>query len=811
MARFLNFTGEYEGITEEKAAKNLEMYGENRVNNTAKRRFKVYHWLLNPWSLILLISVVPYLGTKDYAGAVICLTGAIVIMAVLALLYHRTNEKMDECTGYAKMKYRVIRESRIELIPTAYIVPDDLIILEEGEMVPADAHVLEQYSLSCDESLFTNGNPHAAKKAGFDGEGHKLKSSCIYSGTRVVSGGCIARVFATGVDTARANGEYYTKTEDPDYTGYEKVFAKIKPVWIVGAILLTALGVTLNAVRSPPTEASVWGIKAAGWLICLMPPIAEFFIRSYSVRVARKIRKKGAVIKNTGVLQRLNSLTAIIIDKSAIVTSDKLEVSGVHSKNYDLMVTVSLLAGNRQEPTNAEKALAAHGRTAGVDIAAIDEYELVQSFPYSNEFGLGGNMYRIGDKLLLCIKGEPEKVAQLCDMPAESVFAVQEKNRMLSSKGHEVWASAYTILSDDYADLRSLFAAKYTYMGMVSFISATRDMIALAVKNCARAGVRIVLMTDDTTNTSGALGKRIGLDPGKMVSGERLRSGRVPDFRRVEIISHITDLEKPDVIDAMRKSGEIVAVYGSTNSQYNMMKHSDFGITSLENTSGCIYDAADLITANDSFAAIVDIIKEARQLHRNIKKCLSLCLIVFTALGIMMAADILFGICAINPLSALLFCCVVLPLCAMSFGDYTGDLHKEMTSSGFIGRGVISKSFFAVSMLYGMGVGVVFTLATMLLGSGQLPQASNSIIFIMMSLFTVFCSFVKLGVTDGGRGIPKKSILLLIAVAILSVVIIYVPYISTLLGLGAISPLSCVFSVIIGLLAGFIYRFTEKR
>lgn len=814
MAEFLNFKGDYKGLTEEKAQKHLSMYGENLFHETEDKSFKSYHSVLNPWGIILLLAGAAELALQSYITAAVCFALAIASAAAIATLCRSCNMQTAQITSKARMKYRVIRDGRLVLLPACYIVPDDVIIVQNGETVPADAHILEENGVLADESRFTGDNTPMPKHPGSDSSNMTLKASCIYAGTRIVGGGAVARVIATGEDTYRVRSDEKKggKLPDPDYSEYERVISRLRFPLIAVSAVICIFGVVYSLLTGMAVSAGIIAVKASGWLICLIPPFAELFIRLYNIHSAKRIEQKGAAIKNLGVMEKLNALTAVVLDKSAVVAPNMLEVAGIYSKNSSLMTTVTVLSGDADNPSLTEQAFILNAALAGADIKQIRSNELIRSFPYNDDDRIGGNLYKVGGDYLLCVKGSVERITGLCEMGTDTLFDIQHRSAGLSEKGFEVWASAYAIIDREDELPKSLYSVKYTYMGMTSFMSAIRDMIPLAVQGCRRAGVRLVLMSSDSPETAASMGRKIGLNADNMITGdevsEALISGEQPDYSSAEIFSNVTSARKPAIIEGMKNSGEIVAVYGRSDTDYEMLCRSDLGITSLENTTGCIYENSGLIVAEDSFGGIVEIIREARQLHRNIKKCLSLFLSALTAAAVLVLADIIFSLGAFSPMSAALTVLAVLPVCAASFIDNTADLSGEMSSSGFIGRGKINKGFFTSAIFYGAVTGIICSVCAVVCGGILPPAQVCSLVFIMLTADFCTAAAVTAGgsVRTIGGAVTGKTLAALSAVLISALLLTYIPFLNISAGFEAPNPAAASAALICGASAGIGYE-----
>ena len=807
MAQFLNFKGDYKGLSEKKASDNLNMYGNNIFTETEDKSFKSYHYLLDPTAVLLLISGLLQIFTlSQYVTGIMCIIMAIAQTVTLCVICQKNNENIRNRTLSAKMKYRVVRDEILQLIPAAGLVPDDIIIVQGGEIVPADAHILEYVGLTVDESRFTGDNTPVQKHDGADPKATGLKKSCIYAGTRVLNGSAVARVVATGEDTYRARqGEKHGKAADPNFSRYEKTCVKLRLPLAVAAILLCVIG-TLSQILTGKTD-NVTGVivSACGWLICMFMPFVELYIRMYNMNFVRRAELKGAVIKNLTVPEKLNSLSVLVIDKSAVVAPNTLEVAGIYSKDTDLMTTVTVLACDKDEPTLAEQAFLLNAALGGTDVATVKRNELTAQFPYNDADRIGGNIYNMGGTHLVCVKGAVEKVTGLCNMSPEEMFRITARAAALAKRGLEVWTVAYYIIPEGEEIPKSLYAVQYNYMGLVSFMNATRDMIPLALQGCKRAGVRLVLTSSDSPETASSMGKKIGLSDAGMISGDEIAecavTGEPLDYKKAEIFCRVNAAQRVDIIEKLKEAGETVATVGYSDSDYDLVAHADLGITSLENTTGSVYEASGLIVRDDNFSSVVEMIKEARQLHRNIKRCIFILLSTLIAFFCTALADMITGYGIITPMLAAVLTAAVIPLCCTGFRNVKSDIKGNMTPSGFISQGKPDKKFFIRSAVCGLICGAISALFLTLAGGVMSAQQVSS---VMLTLLTVMTGAMCLVVTDKRTGafkngaIPKYMTVTVAATSVTSILLPYIPFINSLFGFAVPNPLASIAAVLAG-------------
>lgn len=824
MAEFLNFKGNYKGLTEDKARQNLNMYGENCFTEHEDKSFRSYHILLNIVVLLIFFSgIIELAFLNQVAMGIACIAIAVAGAVLLAVHCNSCNEKTEALISAAKTKYRVIREEKIELIPAALLVPDDIIILQGGEMVPADAHILECHNLTCDESRFTGNRASVTKNAGVDNTPDtRLKSSCIYAGTRVLTGNVIARVVSTGEDAYRVRvSKDRKKLPDPNFSEYERSVNKLRLPFTLIALAISLIFFTIDIVNATDNSTLMLNLsEKTAFLICLIFPYAELFIRIYTSRTAELCQDKGVAIKNLGILRRLTGLTTLIIDKSAVIAANKSDVANVYSNSDSLMTTVTILAGDNDNPTLTEQAFLLYASLAGADVDYIKSNELITRFPYNENDRMGGNVYRIENKYLLAIKGAVEKIICLCDIETERLVEIREKASAISKRGLEVWASAYIILDSEEDIPASLYSVKYTYMGMVSFVTATKDTIPLAVQSCKKAGIKLVMTSSDSDETAASMGRKIGLNCSNMITGDAMRIAEKNelnlDYSHAEVFSNITSAQKSEIVKKLREKGEIVAVVGYTDEDYNLITECDLGITSLQKTTGSIYEASGLVTSEDSILQIVDIAKESRQLHRNIKKCISLCFSAFIALIVIVLVSAIIGLYSITPAFAGIMSVIIIPICAMCYSGCTAELSGNMTSSGYIGKGKMNRRFLTDSAISGGFIGAISLLFTVICSGLMTPVQTLSALFVMLTfslasltLANVSAKHSILTVFRHGA-VNRKAVITVVITAVCSAIITYIPFINSALGFDMPHPVALFAAMITGLIPGIIKEIMKK-
>lgn len=811
MQNLLNLKGNYQGISAEEAETQLRMYGYNTLSKLEEdgKGFRAASVFLSPRFILMVINaVLMFLNSKPSLGIVLLLLSA-VYAATEIVRGIKCDEKLHSLKRLAGIKFRVVRGGEITLLRKEYIVPDDIIILQEGESVPADAHLLEVSDVTADESLFTGDNTPSVKIAGADGK-NELKQSCIYKGTRILSGYLAARVIATGVDT-RQHKLLKEESEEIYYSSIESFINKITPVFVISAIVFTTAVWLFNFISYDSDAGSVIDTIAAPMLtalsfgLCFLPAEVSAAVRMYYVHGALKLAGNNCVVKDISVLENLGALTAVCIDKAGIITKSRIELAEEYTKNPEMLTNISLLACGAKPSSAVDQAIILGATFKHIDIKELHKNELITAFPFSENNKLGGNLWRINGAKLFCVKGSPENIFNICDMPPEQLYKMQKKQLQYSKQGHQVIAVAYSRIPDERENPETIFDVSFTFAGLLAFTNQTRDSIPMAVRGCYRAGVDVIMLTGDSVDTALAIGKKIGLKSGRAVTGEQLKrsmeNNEKIDLTDVNIFARINSEQKLEIVRLLQERGEIVGITGENATDVEVLKHADVGIIRAVNAAGSAQEACGLIMNDDKFAGIVDVLREARQIHRNIKRVIGvsvsalLAQLLFAVFNIITSGEFLLA----APVTSLL-AAVIVPACLMLFIGNRADAKSMLYSSGFIGRGKLDKRFLLKAAYQGLALFAAMLIIYFVMPGGGFGEARRAGLLTVMVSGILTASWVVMSDkpligTFRGKNTPLTITGILF---ILLLFVIYIPFINSLFLLSSLEPLILFLALILG-------------
>jgi len=858
MNKILNFKGDHKGLDDYKVQENLMLYGHNteikadEANLGKNKIFRFYSVFKRLRLYLMLAAVVLYFLGGFVVQGVLLLLLTLGYCAFEILVQTHSEKKLQELTGSAEVIVRVVRDGKITLIKREEIVQDDLIILQGGENVPADAHILEASNVTADESVFTNLSEPVEKHPGSDGR-RDLKLSCVYKGTRILTGILIARVFAIGQDV-KINPEVRT-VKEIHRTEFEILINKLSVLFTyAAAILLTITAVVSILIAGTEPKLAVESLEAAApvavsllthltltllpafsFALCTIPISLSAIVRFYYTNAATKLARKYGEMKSLRALETLNSVTALCLDRDSVIVADHTPLAAESTRNSDMLARISALSC-KAEKTGAyansyEKAISINAAFKHINTKELHKNKLIRSYVPEQDSDynkIHGNLWEINGAKLLCVKGIPEVILSFCKMPPEQLYPIQQKMAEYAKEGHHVLAVAFANIQDEVDEEGNTIAAQipetllsveYTYLGLMAFSVSINDDVPDAVRNCYRNGVKVIMLTPDNKDSALTIARKAGIKEEGIIVGK-----------------------KADVVKSLKESGEVVAAFGGgvsrekTCSCIQALELSDVSIslsknttpsewdlkmeTLSESTTGSACEVCDFILEENGFAKLSYVFSEARQLHRNVKRCISIALSTFAAIFLFVFVYLITG-SSFYPDALLLslLAVVVIPALTLIFTDNELDLDSKTRASAFIGKGKINKNFLISAGIQGGALFVVMLIMFLIFRSieGFTSGMLRSIFLTVFTAGSIAMAWVGLSCEkpfykscDFSEW--KSPPIIITGALLLSLPFaVYFPFVNSAFGLAFINPLWFVLSLVIGGGSQLWFDFIKKR
>jgi Ca2+-transporting ATPase len=616
------------GLSVSEAEERLKIHGPNTIKIMGE---PLWRKLIEPFAdvfmiVLLVAAVISFWHSAILDGAII-----VVIMMVSAIIYYvqrfsterilRSLQKHDEHT------IDVLRDNKSIEIAADQLVPGDVILLSEGEKVPADARLLEVDSLRVDESQLTGESLPISKqinKLAGDKEVYE-RSNMLFQGSFVISGEGIAVVVATGNNTEfgqLAALSTDAKSESPVQVKINRLLSYIIGVVAVFALIALALallrGMTLTDSLSFVIALSVSAVPEG-------LPVA---ISVILVLGMRRMAAKKALVRNMAAIETIGVINTIATDKTGTLTKNELTAQVVwqlrHTKNFAEIIskTINRKAGKMHDPLDS----AFYNYTKQQHVAE-SRHEPLSVFPFNHTTAMSGNLWHNGERYDLAVKGAPEVVIEHCDLDEGEREKLTIELHRLSADGYRVIAIAHQTLTrklDDLDDLTKRDALHFD--GFVGIADILHPEAEKAIQMATKAGVSVRMITGDHFETAYHIGKKLGMVKNR---------NQVFDSRRMTVMS---DEELEAIIDqtkvfsrvipehkyrilALLKTHNITAMTGDGVNDVPALANANVGIA-MGSGAGIAKDAGDIILLDDNFKSIVDAMREGRAIFANIRRML---------------------------------------------------------------------------------------------------------------------------------------------------------------------------------------------
>ncbi|HLL54152.1 MAG TPA: cation-transporting P-type ATPase [Myxococcaceae bacterium] len=606
------------GLTSAEARSRLATHGPNALPDGVplpawKRFVKQFQ---SPLIYILLFAFVFDVGSWIHDGLAGVPVEAIAIGAVLllnALLGTiqelRSEQALAQLKAMAAPQAWVLRDGHLVHVPSSQLVPGDVVRMEAGERIPADGRLTEALGVMVDESVLT-GESVPVDKA----HGHEL-----FSGTLAVRGKGFFEITATGARSTMGKLATMLGTVVAEKTPLEKRLGKLGNQlarWVGGLALLLAVGGVLVEGLSRLEHVVLFAVALA---VAAVPEGMPAVVTLTLAMGVQRMAKRNAVVRRLSAVEALGSVTVIATDKTGTLTENRMRVHGLEAVDGPEALAAMVLANDADDTEQAgdplELGLIEHARSAGIDVPGLrarcrrlDNRPFDSAWKYMRvtvDDGTGARSY---------LKGAPEVLLDRCEFPEGEHARWAARAEAAASEGYRVLALARGEGNTEKG-LRLL--------GLVLLWDPPRAEVPEAIRKAQRAGVRVLMITGDHPGTARAVAKSIGIEHSSVLTGDaldKLSAEELPRaLKQTSVFARVSPEHKLKLVDALKASGEVVAMTGDGVNDAPALKRSDVGVAMGQRGSDVAREVADLVLLDDNFATIVNAIEEGRSIYENIQ------------------------------------------------------------------------------------------------------------------------------------------------------------------------------------------------
>ncbi|MBI2731003.1 MAG: cation-translocating P-type ATPase [Sphingobacteriales bacterium] len=624
-----DFTSEIEGLQSGKIILLQQQYGKNLFEAEKPRRLQHILWdiMKEPMFIMLFIACAAYFILGETKEGILMAIAMIFVAAISVFQEVKSSRALEGLKKFTEPKITVIRDQKEQIILSEDLVPGDVMILEEGNRIPADAIVLRQNDLTVNESIITGESVPADKNTT---ETHNQ----LFQGTIINSGKCYARVVATGNKTMLGKlGKSISGISTSKTLLQNQIGRFVKIMAITGLVAFVTIWLFNFLQTKDFVQSLLFGLTLAMSAVPEEIPVA---FSSFMALGAYHMAKKGIITRQPQTIENLGAVSVICLDKTGTVTENKMQVHTIYDFETglleDLNIIKQLQNGNvlryarlasEASPFDAMEKAIAEACEMHFDTLKEIPLKLIHEYPLSGQPPMMTHVYEWENIRVVAAKGAPERILKICKAGDDIIDKTNSIIKKMASGGYRVIATCSAEHEGEYPVEQDDFNWKFE--GLLALYDPPKKNINAVFNQWYAAGIKIKLITGDYAETAINIAEQIGMEQSeKSITGAEVMNLSVTELRTVvkdlNIYARMFPDAKLKVIDAIKANGEIVAMTGDGVNDGPALKSSHIGIAMGDRGTEIAKEAADLIVTDDNLEKITIAIQQGRKIYNNLKK-----------------------------------------------------------------------------------------------------------------------------------------------------------------------------------------------
>ncbi len=620
------------GLTSEEANSRLSKYGFNELRKKKENKIlKILLEQINSFVVYILIAamLISFFVDQILDGIVI---GAIIILnTLLGFIQESKAEKAIQALKKLETSQSlVIRDNKHVLIQSKNLVPGDIILLNEGNKVPADCYLLESVELKVDESILTGESVPVKKIPSKIDHDVQIadQSNMLFSSTTVVSGKAKAVVVNTAMGTEVGKIATIIQEESEKQTPLQKKLDNLGKV-LGYAVIVIAVIILFTGILEGEELSSMLLIAISLAVAAVPEGLPAVVTISLALGVQRMV-KKNTLVRRLSSVETLGSTTVISADKTGTITQNKMTVTKIFidnkilevnedSKNRQLLLEIINNCNDAKLPDIGDPTELALLRIS----PNIKVYPRTDEIPFNSERKYMITYHKVNNKIMTYAKFAPEKIIELCNyinVNGRITKFTKEKKAYILKMNEDLAKNALRLLGCAYAEGKKTH--DLIFVGLVGMIDPPRLEVQDSIELCRKAGIKVVMITGDHKLTAQAIARQVGLDD-KAITGNELEEMSEDELENIcqdiSIYARVNPEHKVRILNALKKKDNIVAMTGDGINDAPALKKSDIGIAVGSGTD-VAKEASDMILLDNNFHSIVRAVEEGRAIYDNIKR-----------------------------------------------------------------------------------------------------------------------------------------------------------------------------------------------
>ncbi|MDY2586823.1 cation-translocating P-type ATPase [Winogradskyella aquimaris] len=746
------------GLTENQVIEARKKYGQNSLDFRKDSGFiyVVKNIFKEPMVILLLVTSSIYFITGNIGDGIFLALAIVLVSAISFYQDSRSRNALDKLKVYTQPNCKVIRDGAVKEIKSHNLVVGDCMMVEEGHTIPADGTVIHSNDFSVNESILT-GESFSVYKNQTEG------NNTIFMGTMIASGLAIATVTHIGNDTKLGKiGKSLEEVAD-EQTPLELQINNFVKKMVVAGVFIFIIVWVINYFKSYNVLESL--LRALTLAMSILPEEIPVAFTTFMAMGAWRLMKMGVVVKQMKTVETLGSATIICTDKTGTITENKMSLVRLYSAksqkisslDEDLtsdvkeLIRIAMWASEPIPFDPMEKELHDHYKNVfGDDERPI--YKMYHEYPLGGQPPMMTHIFQdASGHRIIAAKGAPEAILEVCGLSDNFRGEIEKAIHSLAANGYRILGVAQsTYEGDKFPKKQQNFHFKF--MGLVAFYDPPKLNIIKVLKDFNTAGIKIKIITGDNAVTTKAIAKQIGLsDFERSISGDDLMKLADSEFKskvsHYQIFTRMFPDAKLKIVDALKASGEVVAMVGDGVNDGPALKTAHIGIAMGNKGTEIAKDAASLILVDDDLSKMVDAVAMGRKIYANLKKAIQYIISIHIPIILTVFMPLVLGWIypnILSPVHIILLELIMGPTCSIVYENepiekFTMQKKPRPLTSVFFNWKELTTSVIQ-GIVITFGVLSVYQIAV---SEGYNEATTRTMVFIVLMSANVFLTFVN--------------------------------------------------------------------